>query len=136
MKSYHEIIKKWQKMWEIWLKNKHIWFKTTIIFLLCTFFCESIFPYWFLMNHCLLQRATRKAHPRAYECIWDNIFAQNKNVVIPLICQYESFIHTCVSKMRLCLKMRFSNSLDIRWYAAGAIYTKNFLFSHLIVFYF
>ena len=36
--------------------------------LLCTFFCGSIFPSWFKAL-IILQRATRKAHPGAYQCI-------------------------------------------------------------------
>ena len=66
--------------------------------LLCTFFCDSIFSSWFEVL-IILQQATRKARPRAYQCIWDNyvilaqIFCQNN----PL-CQCGLFMHTCVSK--------------------------------------
>ena len=42
----------------------------------------------------------------------------NNNIIIPLLSQYGLFIHTCVSKIQLCLKMWFSNFLwynVIRW---------------------
>ena len=77
----------------------------------------------------ILQQATRKTHPRAYQCFWDNyiVFALNC-YNFGMGCLY---IHVCL-KMRLCLKIRFSTSFDITWYAEAATYPKNLLFSQSI----
>ena len=72
--------------------------------LLCTFFCNWIFPPWFLIKLRLsyVQQATRKTDPTAYQCIWDNwdnsVYYLHKNIIIALLGQYGLFTHTCVSK--------------------------------------
>ena len=84
----------------------------------------------------ILQQATRKTNPTAYQCIWDNyvIFAQkyhNSTTLSIWVC-----IYTCVSKIAIVSRMRFSTSFDLTWYAEVAIYTKNLLFFHSIISYF
>ena len=47
-----------------------------------------------------------------------------KNIKIPLLCQCGLFINAEVSKNSIGLKMWFSTSVDITWYAEAAIYAK------------
>ena len=60
----------------------------------------------------------------------------HKNLIISLRCQYGFFIHTCVSKMWLCLKIWFCTSFNITWHTKITICTKNLLSSHSTVCYF
>ena len=55
------------------------------------------------------------------------------NIKIPLLCQCGLFINAEVSKNSIGLKMLFSTSVDITWYAEAAIYAKNIFHSHSIV---
>ena len=58
---------------------------------------------------------------RAYQCIWNNYitFAQK--------------YYTSTTMFQLCLKVWFSTTVAITWYAEAAIYTKSLVFSHSIV---
>ena len=88
--------------------------------LLCAFFCGSIFPSWFEAL-IILQRATRKAHPRAYQCIWDNyVILPQKYCNSTTLSMWVVYAYMCL-KMRLCLDMWFSTSFDIIWYTEAAI---------------
>ena len=57
----------------------------------------------------------------------------HKNVKIPLPYQCGLFINAEVSKNLIGLKMWFSTSVDIKWYAEAAIYAKNLSPPHSIV---
>ena len=61
-----------------------------------------MFPSWFEALR-MLQRATRKTHPRAYQCIWDNY------VILPLkYCNSTTLsiwvVYACVSKNAIVSK--------------------------------
>ena len=51
----------------------------------------------------------------AYQCIWDNK-KMHKTITIPLLCHYELFIHTCVSKNAIAPKDAIFYLIDIAWY--------------------
>ena len=57
----------------------------------------------------------------------------HKNIKIPLLCQCWLFINAEVFKKSIGLKMWFSTSVDITWYAEAAIYVKNIFLPHSIV---
>ena len=61
-------------------------------FLLCTFFCNSIFRSWFLMK---LWKYYSEQQEKPITC---KSLSAAKNIIIPLLFQYGLFIHTCVSK--------------------------------------
>ena len=81
----------------------------------------------------ILQQATRKTHPRAYQCIWDNYVR-----LVQKILQFHYFVsmgclYIHVFKMGLCLKIRSSISFDTTWYAEASMYIKSLLFSQSTV---
>ena len=65
--------------------------------------------YFFLVFHKalkILQRATKRAHPKKKPNSLSEVTIQylRKNIIIPLLCLYGLFIHTCVSKNSIVSK--------------------------------
>ena len=85
-------------------------------------------------NHSLtiLQRATKRTHPR--KSIPKHLkYYLHKNILIPLLCQCELFIHTYVSENLIASKYLI---FYLFWYnviRCRSHISKNLLFSHSIV---
>ena len=77
------------------------------------------------------KKCTSKKEPTSVSEI--TIQYLHKNIKIPLLCQCGLFINAEVSKNSIGLKMWFSTSVDITWYAEAVIYAKNLFPSHSIV---
>ena len=99
--------------------------------LLCTFYCNSIFPSWFLMKDWwyYIEQEEEHIHERAYQCIWNNhiIFAlkhyNSTTLSMWVVYKYMGL------KIQLCLQIWFFTSFDITRYDEAAIYAKNLFFS-------
>ena len=110
--------------------------------LLYTFFCDSIFPSWFLMKLWWYYSEEEVEHiqERAYQYIWNNYIINTEkyhNFTYLSMWVVYTYIHVPL-KIKLYLKMWFSTSFDITWYGEASIYTKNLFliktsFSHSIV---
>ena len=80
------------------------------------------------------KKSTSKNEPISVSEI--TIWYFHKNTIIPLLCQYGLFIHTCLSKNVIVFKDGSSTSFNITWCTETAMYTTNFFSSHSIAFYF
>ena len=112
---------KWHRKEDMQLK---MWYSITHSNSSRCFFLQLNLP--FLASHktpIILQRATRKTHPRAYQCISGNyiIFAQ-KCYHSTSLSIWVVFTHTFVSKNAIVSIMPFSTSFGITWYAEAAIH--------------
>ena len=134
--------KKWRKKEGVQPKKSDAYYTSSFMYVFVT---QSFLLYYSWSSANITEnssrkiRATIKTHPRAYQCIWDNHIIRDwylyKYIIIPLLYQYGLLIHTCVSKMQLCLKIRFSTSFYITRHAEAALHTKNlFLLFHSLIF--
>ena len=101
--------------------------------LLCTFFFNlSFIPSWFLIKLRQDYSEQQKEHiqEKAYQCIWNTyiIFPQKyyNSTTLPMW-----VVYTHVSKISIVSK---DLVFYVHWYKVIAIYAKNLIFSHSIVF--